>query len=113
MTITDVLAVLPSANFKAAAAWYERLVGRPADRRPMDGLVEWQLCPGGAIQLTESAEHAGSAQVTVGVDDVEAYAAELAERGLSLQVTDTASGQFRIGTIKDLDGNAIVFAQTL
>lgn len=113
MTIADVSAVLPTANFEAAASWYERLVGRPADRRPMDGLAEWQLCPGGGIQVTDNAEQAGSAQVTLGVDDVEAHAAELADRELSLQVTDTASGKFRIGTIADPDGNAIVFAQTL
>ncbi len=43
MTVTNVLAVVPTAGFDAASTWYERFAGRPADRVPMDGCSEWQL----------------------------------------------------------------------
>ena len=79
MTVTNVLAVVPTADFDAASTWYERFTGRPADRVPMDGCSEWQLIPGGAIQLIRDAEHAGSAQLTIGVDDLDAHAAVLTE----------------------------------
>jgi len=114
MTVNNVLAVVPTADFDAASTWYERFAGRPADRVPMDGCSEWQLIPGGALQLIRDTEHAGSAQVTIGVDDLDAHAATLAERGLSLRgVADAPSGQFRIGSIDDPDGNTITFGQPL
>jgi len=114
VTVTNVLAVVPTADFDAASTWYERFTGRPADRVPMDGCSEWQLIPGGAIQLIRDAEHAGSAQLTIGVDDLDAHAAVLTERGLSLRgVAGTPSGQFRIGSIDDPDGNTITFGQPL
>lgn len=33
MSINSVLAVVTVADFEAGLAWYERLFGRPADRR--------------------------------------------------------------------------------
>ena len=43
MTIEHVLAVIPVRDLSSAVLWYERLLGRPADNRPMDTLAEWQV----------------------------------------------------------------------
>jgi glyoxylase I family protein len=42
MAIDKVLADVAVDDFALALTWYERLLGRPADAAPMDGLAEWQ-----------------------------------------------------------------------
>lgn len=69
MPINSVLAVLTVANFDAALAWYERFFARTADRRPMDGLAEWQVTDTASVQLVHDPDRAGSALLTLGVDD--------------------------------------------
>lgn len=114
MSIVNLLAVVPTADFATGRDWYARLAGRPADRSPMDGCDEWQLTDGGAVQLYRDPEHAGSTQLTLGVADLDAHAATLAGRGLELADVQTVpSGQFRIGFLRDPDGNSLVFAQDL
>ncbi len=41
MPVNRVLAALAVADVDSAVPWYERLLGRPADALPMDGLAEW------------------------------------------------------------------------
>jgi catechol 2,3-dioxygenase-like lactoylglutathione lyase family enzyme len=114
MTIVNVLAMVPTADFDTARAWYARVAGRPADRSPMDGCDEWQLDVGGAIQLYRDPDHAGSTQLTIAVTDLEAHATALARRDLYLRgVATVPSGRFRVGTLLDPDGNRLVFAQDL
>ncbi len=42
VAIEHVLAVIPVADFDAAHAWYERLIGRPADNLPTT--CRWKGC---------------------------------------------------------------------
>jgi len=61
MSIEHVLAVVPVADFEVAHAWYERLLGRPADNLPMAGrLVEWRVTDSGWVQVTLAPDRAGS-----------------------------------------------------
>jgi hypothetical protein len=41
MPVNRVLAGVAVADVDSAIRWYERLLGRPADALPMDGLAEW------------------------------------------------------------------------
>jgi len=112
--IVNVLAVVPAADFEASSDWYARFLGRPADRKPMEGCSEWQLATGGAIQLIHAAGHAGNTQLTLAVEDVDACAAQIAERGLAVaDPTDVPSGRFRLTSVTDPDGNSLVLAQEL
>lgn len=113
MPIGKVLAAVPVADIGAAHAWYERLLGRPADDVPMGEAAEWHVTAGGSIQVVLDAERAGSGMVTLAVDDMDEQVAVLAARGLTLAAVDAASGMFRIATIADPEGNAITFAQDL
>lgn len=114
MAITTLLAVVPMADFDAGLAWYGRLLGRPADERPMDGLAQWQVAgDGGWLQLFRDADRAGATRVTLAVDDLDAHVREFADRGFTLEPADTASGMFRIATLEDPSGNEITFAQDL
>jgi predicted enzyme related to lactoylglutathione lyase len=47
MAIDKVLADVAVDDFASALTFYERLLGRPADAAPMDGLAEWHLAEGG------------------------------------------------------------------
>jgi predicted enzyme related to lactoylglutathione lyase len=49
MPIDIVMAGIAVADFDAAVPWYERLLGRRADDRPMDGSAEWRLRETGGI----------------------------------------------------------------
>ena len=110
MSITSVSAVVTVADFEGGLAWYERFFGRPADQRPMDGLAEWHHTESGAVQVVHDAERGGRALVTLGVDDLDGFIAELSSRGLS--VADVIDGVIaRIASITDPEGNVITFAQ--
>ncbi len=113
MTILNVMPELMVTDFDAGVAWYQTFFGRAPDRRPMDGLVEWQLTGGGGVQVFRSADSAGTSNLTIAVDDVDAQVADLADRGISAEVFEAPSGRFRLATIQDPTGNTIRLAQDL
>jgi hypothetical protein len=43
MAIVNALAGIMVSELTTAEAWYELLLSRPADARPMEGLAEWKL----------------------------------------------------------------------
>lgn len=110
MAFTRVSAEVIVADHAAGVRWYERLLGRPPDERPMDGLAEWQLTDTGWLQVFADTERAGHGAATLGVDDLDGVEAALAERDLHLSRQVTARGQ-RLGSISDPDGNLVVLAE--
>lgn len=70
MPFTHVLAVAPVMAIEPAVEWYERLFGRPADARPMEGLADWHVSPYAWLQVFESPEQAGGTLVNLVVDDL-------------------------------------------
>ena len=109
MTIEHVLAVVPTADFDAARAWYERLFDRPADNLPMESLAEWRVTDHGWAQLTRDADRAGSALLNFAVDDLDQQIDDLSARGLSPGAIETVSQGVRLSAIHDTDGNQITF----
>lgn len=110
MSIDHVLAVVPVTDFDAAHAWYERLLGRPADNLPMEGrLVEWRVTDSGWVQVTHDAGRAGSAQLNFAVDDLEEHVRDLSGRGLAPGAIETVNKGVQLSTIRDPEGNAITF----
>ncbi len=109
MPIEHVLAVVPVADLEAANGWYERLLGRPADNRPMDSLVEWQVTVTGWVQVFVDAGRAGTAMLNFAVDDLDKHVAELSSRGLAPGAIETVNKGVQLSTIADPDGNQITF----
>jgi hypothetical protein len=70
-TISNVLAVALVSEFDRARAWYERLLDRPTDRRPMDGPAVWQLSSTGGLQINDAPDRAGG-NIVIGVADFDA-----------------------------------------
>jgi len=107
MTIEHVLAVVPVTDLDLAKAWYERLFGRPADNDPMPVLAEWQVVPGGWVQVFVDAQRAGSGLVNFAVDDLTRHIGEARDRGLEPGHVDTVNKGVELSTLRDPDGNTI------
>ena len=57
-------------SFSEGSAWYERLLGRPADISPVPGLNEWELFPNFWIQISEGQAAADAGRLRLSVADV-------------------------------------------
>lgn len=112
MTINEVSATTAVSDHESAIAWYARLLDRSPDRRPMDGLAEWQITETGSMQVFADPARAGSSSITLGVDDLDDHVRPLTQRGIDLERQITSRGQ-RLGIIRDPDGNLVVFAEQL
>ena len=107
MSIEHVLAVVPVSDLQASSRWYEALFGRPADNNPMPTLAEWQVVPGGWVQVFADAERAGSGLLNFAVDDLESHVADLRQRGLEPGDFTDANKGIRLSALTDPDGNTI------
>jgi len=105
MAIQHVMAAVPTADYEAARAWYEQLFGRPPDVIVKDDESMWQLAQGGWVYLVADSERAGTAMLTLMVDDVEAHAPG--------EEIETVPGSFRRAVLSDPDGNRIAIGQDL
>jgi predicted enzyme related to lactoylglutathione lyase len=110
MAIVNALAGIMVRDLTTAAAWYEHLLSRPADSRPMEGLAEWRLPDGGWIQVFQDETRAGRSSVTFMVQDCDAEIAELKAKSIPVDAT-TASDYVKTATVTDPSGNRVVFAQ--
>ncbi len=109
MAIEHVLAVVPVADIDTARTWYERLLGRAPDNRPMDSLVEWRVTETGWLQVSADADGAGSASINFAVDDLAAHLEGLRGRDLAPGPTQDVNKGVQLSSIADPDGNTITF----
>ena len=63
--------------------------------------------------MVADAPRAGSALLTLLVDDLDSELAQLAERGLAPDDVETIPGAVRKATFTDPEGNLVTFGQTL
>jgi hypothetical protein len=111
MAVTYVFAGIPVAHRDAAAGWYERLIGRPPDLIPNDDEAAWRLTETGWIYIVVDANRAGSALNTLLVDDLDAFLAGLAERGIPNGPVETMENAVRTTFVTDPDGNRLQVGQ--
>jgi glyoxylase I family protein len=109
VTIEHVLAVVPVADIDTARSWYERLLGRVPDNRPMDTLVEWRVTDSGWVQLSAHPDRAGTALLNIAVDDLATHLAGLRSRDLDPGAIQDATKGVQLSAITDQDGNTITF----
>ena len=110
MPIVNALAGIMVSDLATAEPWYEQLLSRPADARPMDGLAEWRLADGGWIQVFQDTDRAGSSSVTFLVSGLDDQLAELKAKGIPIERT-TATDYVKTATVTDPAGNRVVFAE--
>lgn len=110
MSVSTVYAQLAVTDLTAAEPWFTRLVGHGPDRRPMPGLLAWNLCEGGGLQVFEAPDRAGQTAAIIAVDNIERQRKNIRTAGITAgDVTQGTSARFSIVT--DPDNNTIVFEQ--
>jgi glyoxylase I family protein len=107
MSIEHVLAVVPATDVERSRPWYEALFGRAADNNPMSTLIEWQVVPGGWVQVFADQRRAGSTAVNFAVQDLDAHVDDLKQRGLEPGEIVDANKGVRLSALTDPDGNTI------
>ena len=93
-------------DFRAARPWYERLLGEPAFY-PNDTEAVWTLADDRSVYIVEHPEGAGQSVVTIFLDDLDAYVAAIAGRGLEPDERLTYANGVRKAHYHDPDGNEI------
>jgi catechol 2,3-dioxygenase-like lactoylglutathione lyase family enzyme len=111
MAVTHVFASIPVADVDAAVGWYERFVGRAPDLIPNEDEAAWQLSDTGWIYLIADRGRAGSGLSTLLVDDLDAFLASLAERGIVAGLVEVMRNGVRHVTVADPDGNRLKLGQ--
>lgn len=112
MSIDNVLASVAVKDLKSAVAWYEQLLGRPADSTPMPEVAEWKFERGGWLQVYQLPERAGNGSFTLAVSDIEEVLADVQKLGVD--TSNRSSGEMvKTLMIVDPDGNHIAFAEAL
>jgi len=89
----------------------ERLLGAAPTMLPNDDEAAWQLTGGGWLYVLRDAERAGSAVVTLLVDDLDGRLAALVARGIEHGPIETVARRTRKTWIADPDGNRIQLGQ--
>jgi catechol 2,3-dioxygenase-like lactoylglutathione lyase family enzyme len=110
MAVTHTFAGLPVADYTAAYGWYVRLLGREADMFPHDSECVWRMTPTSSINVVHDPARAGSALVTLGLDDLDAQERRMGETGVAFAEEPSESAPRRL-IVSDLDGNRIAFFQ--
>ena len=110
MPITNAIASVAVKSLGAASAWYEKILGRPADSRPMPEVAEWKFDRGGWLQIYEQPSRAGSGSFTLAVQNMDSQVARLQKLGIQGQ--RRSSPKVETLMIADPDGNRIAFAET-
>jgi catechol 2,3-dioxygenase-like lactoylglutathione lyase family enzyme len=111
MGTTHVFAGIAVADYPAARAFYERVLGRAPDMLPHATEAAWQLTDTGWLYVCRDEEAAGHGRFTVLVEDLEAEIAALAERGLDPGPIETLGSGARRIELRDPEGNRIAFGQ--
>lgn len=108
VTITYTFVGVPVSEYGTAYEWYTRLLGRPADMFPHQTEAVWRLTPNGAIYVVQDPDRAGSGLLTVVVDDLDAYQAQLRDAGIEFAEQPSGDAPRRL-VVTDGDGNTLAF----
>lgn len=92
-----------------ACDWYSRLFGGPPTLVATPTKAVWDLAEHRSIFIDERPEHAGHANLSIFVDDLDGLVARLAERGIHAEKQETYKDGVRRATYRDSDGNEIGF----
>jgi catechol 2,3-dioxygenase-like lactoylglutathione lyase family enzyme len=113
IALTHVFAGVPVRDREDAVRWYTQLVGRPPDLSPNDEEAAWRLTDSGWLYVVVDAERAGSGLHTLLVDDLDAFVAGLAERGIEAEPVESLGGAVRRTLVTDPDGNRLNVGEPL
>ncbi len=95
-------------DYQASRPWYERLFGEPSFL-PHDTEAVWTVADDRSVYIVEHPE-AGHSVLLLFLDDLDAWVAEVADRGLEPTERETYENGVRKAIYRDDDGNEVGFA---
>jgi predicted enzyme related to lactoylglutathione lyase len=105
----DLFAGISVSDYRAALAWYEKVLGAPPSFFPNDIEAVWEVGEHRFVYIEQVPEHAGHAQVLLFVEDLEERVAAISQRGIEPAKRETYDGGVRKTTYYDPDGNEFGF----
>ena len=105
----DLFAGIPVRDYKAAVAWYERLLGAAPSFLPNYTEAVWELADHRYVSIDVRPNYAGHAMHTLFVGDFDARISQIAERGLEPAERETYANGVRKASFRDPEGNEIGF----
>lgn len=103
----DLFAGVAVRDLARAVDWYDCLFGEVQTFEPDDTEHVWTLSPHCHVYAEHRPEQAGHAMLTVFVEDIDAFTAAAAERGIYPEHEVTYDNGVRKHTYHDPDGNEI------
>ena len=103
----DLFAGLVVSDRTAAVDWYSRLLGADPGIYPNDTEAVWELEEHRFVYVEALPGRAGSSQVTLFVEDLDAWVAAAASRGIEPTKRETYDNGVRKVTFTDADGNEV------
>ncbi len=94
-------------DYQASRPWYERLFGEPSFL-PHDTEAVWTVADDRSVYIVEHPE-AGHSVLLLFLDDLDAWVAEVADRGLEPTERETYENGVRKAIYRDPDGNSVEF----
>jgi catechol 2,3-dioxygenase-like lactoylglutathione lyase family enzyme len=104
-----LFAGMPVSNYAAARAWYQQLLGAEPAFFPTDTEAVWELGDHRYLYIEERSDRVGQAVVTLLVDDLDRYVAQIAGRGIEPVKQETYPNGVRKVIYNDPEGNEIGF----
>ena len=103
----DLFAGIAVRDLPRAIAWYDRLLGDVATFTPNDTEHVWTLADSRHVYVELRPADAGHAMVTLFVDDLAAFLASAASRGLLPDAQEVYDNGVSKAIFRDPDGNEL------
>lgn len=103
----DVFAGVAVSDLPRAVDWFDRLLGEVETFRPNDSEHVWTVTGRGHVYVEVAPARAGHSMVTLFVDDLDAFLAAAAGRGLEPAASETYDNGVRKALFRDPDGNEV------
>ena len=108
MTV-DLFAGVSVSDLPSAREWYEQFFGAAPAFLPNDVEAVWEVAGHRYVYIEQRPEHAGHAQCTLFVSDLDERVSAIMARGIAPAVRETYDNGVRHVTFHDPDGNEISF----
>jgi catechol 2,3-dioxygenase-like lactoylglutathione lyase family enzyme len=105
----DLFAGISVSDLPSRRAWYERFFGSEPAFLPNDVEAVWEVGEHQYVYIEARPDHAGHAQCTLFVDDLDGWVDPIVARGMEPEVRETYDNGVRHVTFRDPDGNEISF----
>jgi predicted enzyme related to lactoylglutathione lyase len=103
----QLFAGIPVSDLNAAVDWYSRLLGRDVSFRPDDTEAVWELDDNVFVYVKAGRSVVGGALVALTADDLDAFLANAAARGITAAAIEDYGEGTRKALIFDPDGNEL------